>query len=336
MANMSGSVWRSIVKRMTPALMENLDQLQRGTPVRWRPLDGQGAERHGSWTWTWISNNPAGWVTGEQIPATTRYATFAITHVSEDEGPDCLLEFEAGVDYENGNFRRQPVARFFYDIDRLMIDAADELPKWLIRTMGFSIVVGERFADDDAEDKMFYSGSYPLAESKSEPKVSRAQDADAELWTERLDETDQAGADSSSTRSFGEVTEVSKPPSQDEPLSFADLRRKLEEQWGVSATAAAPLAASPRPEASPEPVPSAHEQPNFDVILSDYGAHKLEVMKVVAQLTGLSIQEAKSLVDATPTTVLEGVSEAAALVAVERLRAAGATAWVPGAEPANG
>ncbi|MBV9356180.1 MAG: 50S ribosomal protein L10 [Chloroflexi bacterium] len=110
-------------------------------------------------------------------------------------------------------------------------------------------------------------------------------------------------------------------------LDLANLVKQLEERWGVSAAAvAAPAAAAPSADgagaAAAAPV---EEQTEFNVMLQNFGAKKIEVIKVVRELTSLGLKEAKDLVEAAPKPVLEGVARDAADSAAERLRAAGAT-----------
>ena len=110
-------------------------------------------------------------------------------------------------------------------------------------------------------------------------------------------------------------------------LDLANLVKRLEEEWGVSAAAvAAPVAvgvaAGGDGAAAAAP---AEAQTEFDVVLKDFGAKKIEVIKVVRELTNLGLKEAKDLVEAAPKPVLEGVAKDAADAAAGKLRDAGAT-----------
>lgn len=87
-------------------------------------------------------------------------------------------------------------------------------------------------------------------------------------------------------------------------LEVADLVSMFEEKFGVSA--AAPVAVAGAVAAGGE---AAEEKTDFDVILTDAGASKIKVLKVVRELTGLGLKEAKALVDALPGTVKEGASK---------------------------
>ena len=102
-------------------------------------------------------------------------------------------------------------------------------------------------------------------------------------------------------------------------LELADLVKALEEEFGVSA---APVAVAAAPGAAA--APAAEEKTEFDVILKAAGASKLNVIKVVRELTGLGLKDAKDLVEAAPKTVKEGVAKDEADKIAEQLKAAGA------------
>ncbi len=109
-------------------------------------------------------------------------------------------------------------------------------------------------------------------------------------------------------------------------LEAVELVRLLEERWGVKAAApvavaAAVPAAAPGAPAAPPPV---EEKTEFDVILKEIGPKKIEVIKVVRQLTNLGLKEAKDLVESAPRAVLEGVSKEVAQDAKTKLEAVGA------------
>jgi len=102
-------------------------------------------------------------------------------------------------------------------------------------------------------------------------------------------------------------------------MEAADLVKKLEEKWGVSAAAVA-VAAGPAAAAAP-----AEEKTEFDVILAKVGEKKIDVIKVVRELTGLGLKEAKDLVEGAPKAVKEGATKDEANKMKEKLAAAGAT-----------
>ena len=102
-------------------------------------------------------------------------------------------------------------------------------------------------------------------------------------------------------------------------LELADLVKALEEEFGVSA---APVAVAAAPGAAA--APAAEEKTEFDVVLKAAGASKLNVIKVVRELTGLGLKDAKDLVEAAPKTVKEAVAKEEAEKIAEQLKAAGA------------
>ena len=104
-------------------------------------------------------------------------------------------------------------------------------------------------------------------------------------------------------------------------LELSELVHTLEEVFGVSAAAAA--VAAPAAGAAAE---AAEEKTEFDVILKDAGASKLNVIKVVRAITGLGLKDAKDLVDSCPKTLKEAISKEDAEKLVAELKEAGATA----------
>jgi len=105
-------------------------------------------------------------------------------------------------------------------------------------------------------------------------------------------------------------------------LEAADLVKKLEERWGVSAAAPVAVAANgAAPAAAAEPV---EEKTEFDVVIKDAGPKKIEVIKTIRQLTSLGLKEAKDMAETAGGKVLEAVSKDAANDAKAKLEAAGA------------
>ena len=102
-------------------------------------------------------------------------------------------------------------------------------------------------------------------------------------------------------------------------LELADLVKALEEDFGVSAAPVAVAAAPGAAAAAP-----VEEKTEFDVILKSAGASKLNVIKVVRELTGLGLKDAKDLVEAAPKAIKEGVAKDEAEKIAEQLKAAGA------------
>ncbi|MGB8982862.1 MAG: 50S ribosomal protein L7/L12 [Anaerolineales bacterium] len=105
-------------------------------------------------------------------------------------------------------------------------------------------------------------------------------------------------------------------------LEAAELVKKLEEKWGVSAAAPVAMAAMPGAAAAAEPV---EEKTEFDVVIKDAGAKKIDVIKVIRQLTSLGLGEAKTLAETAGGKVLTGVGKDAAMEAKKRLEEAGAS-----------
>ena len=107
-------------------------------------------------------------------------------------------------------------------------------------------------------------------------------------------------------------------------MEAAELSKMLQEKWGVSAAAPVMMGAMPTGGAA-APAAVVEEKTEFDVVLKDAGAKKIEVIKVVRQLVpSLGLKEAKDLVDGAPQTVLSAVSKDAAADAKGKLEAAGA------------
>jgi len=105
-------------------------------------------------------------------------------------------------------------------------------------------------------------------------------------------------------------------------LEAAELSKMLEEKWGVSAAAPVAVAAAGAPAAAAE------EKTAFDVILASAGAQKINVIKVVRELTGLGLKEAKDLVEGAPKPVKTGVAKEEAETMKKKLAEAGATVEV--------
>ncbi|MDR1365704.1 MAG: 50S ribosomal protein L7/L12 [Holosporales bacterium] len=103
-------------------------------------------------------------------------------------------------------------------------------------------------------------------------------------------------------------------------LEAAELSKKLEEVWGVSA--AAPVAMAAAPTAAAAPV--AEEKTEFNVVLTDVGAEKIKVIKAVREITGLGLTEAKTLVESAPKPLKEGVNKDEAAEIKKKIEEAGA------------
>ena len=104
-------------------------------------------------------------------------------------------------------------------------------------------------------------------------------------------------------------------------MELSELVKALEEEFGVSAAAPVAVAAAP---AAGGAAPAAEEKTEFDVILAEVGPNKINVIKVVRELTGLGLKEAKDLVDGAPKAVKEAVSKDDAEGMKKKLEEAGA------------
>jgi large subunit ribosomal protein L7/L12 len=105
-------------------------------------------------------------------------------------------------------------------------------------------------------------------------------------------------------------------------LDAAELVKKLEEKWGVSAAAPVAMAMPGGAAAAAEPV---EEKTEFDVVIKDAGAKKIDVIKVIRQLTSLGLGEAKTMAETAGSKVVAGVGKDAANEAKKKLEEAGAT-----------
>ena len=103
-------------------------------------------------------------------------------------------------------------------------------------------------------------------------------------------------------------------------LELVELKKKIEEEWGI--TAAAPVAVAAAGGAAPA---EAEEKTAFDVVLTGAGQQKIQVIKVVRAITGLGLKEAKDLVDSAPKPVKEGVAQDEADTVKAQLEEAGAS-----------
>jgi large subunit ribosomal protein L7/L12 len=106
-------------------------------------------------------------------------------------------------------------------------------------------------------------------------------------------------------------------------LELSELVKNLEDEFGVTAVAAAPVAAAPAGDAAGD---ADSKSDSVNVVLKEVGANKINVIKAVRKITSLGLKEAKDLVEAAPKPVLEGATSDDANAAKEELESAGATA----------
>lgn len=104
-------------------------------------------------------------------------------------------------------------------------------------------------------------------------------------------------------------------------MEVVELVKALEEEWGVSAAAPVAVAAGP---AAGGDAAAAEEKTEFDVVMKSFGSNKVGVIKVVREITGLGLKEAKDMVEGAPSTVKEGASKEEAEEIKKKLTEAGA------------
>jgi large subunit ribosomal protein L7/L12 len=111
-------------------------------------------------------------------------------------------------------------------------------------------------------------------------------------------------------------------------LELSQLVKTLEQELGVSAAAAMPMAMPMGGGGAAGPAAAAEEKTEFDVILTDFGAKKIEVIKVVREVTSLGLKEAKDLVEGVPKPIKEGVAKAEAETIKKKFEEVGAKAEI--------
>ena len=107
-------------------------------------------------------------------------------------------------------------------------------------------------------------------------------------------------------------------------LELVELKKKIEDEWGITAAAPVAVAAPGAAPAGGDGAAAAEEKTSFDVVLNAAGGQKIQVIKVVRAITGLGLKEAKDLVDSAPKPVKEGVAEDEANSIKTQLEEAGA------------
>ena len=107
-------------------------------------------------------------------------------------------------------------------------------------------------------------------------------------------------------------------------LELVDLSKQLQDKWGVSAAPVASVSAAPAAATEAAPAPVVEEKTEFDAVLTDVGANKINVIKVVRELTGLGLKEAKAVVDEAPKPIKEAVSREEAEKIAARMAEVGA------------
>jgi large subunit ribosomal protein L7/L12 len=111
-------------------------------------------------------------------------------------------------------------------------------------------------------------------------------------------------------------------------LDLVELKKKIEDEWGITAAAPVAVAAPGAAPAGGDGAAAAEEKTAFDVVLTEAGGQKIQVIKVVRAITGLGLKEAKDLVDSAPKPVKEGVAQDEADSIKSQLEEVGATVEV--------
>ena len=111
-------------------------------------------------------------------------------------------------------------------------------------------------------------------------------------------------------------------------LDLVELKKRIEDEWGITAAAPVAVAAPGAAAAGGDGAAAAEEKTSFDVVLASAGGQKIQVIKVVRAITGLGLKEAKDLVDSAPKPVKEGIAEDEANSIKAQLEEAGATVEV--------
>jgi large subunit ribosomal protein L7/L12 len=111
-------------------------------------------------------------------------------------------------------------------------------------------------------------------------------------------------------------------------LDLVELKKKIEDEWGITAAAPVAVAAPGAAAAGGDGAAAGEEKTSFDVVLTNAGGQKIQVIKVVRAITGLGLKEAKDLVDSAPKPVKEGVAQDEADSIKTQLEEAGATVEV--------
>jgi large subunit ribosomal protein L7/L12 len=127
---------------------------------------------------------------------------------------------------------------------------------------------------------------------------------------------------------MGDIQRIAEEISSLTLLEARDLVKTLEEKLGIKAAVPMAMAAMPAPGAAGAEAAPAEEKTEFDVILTGFGDKKIQVIKVVRELTGLGLKEAKDLVEGVPKPVKEGVSKEEAASMKKKIEEQGGTAEI--------
>ncbi len=169
---------------------------------------------------------------------------------------------------------------------------------------------GEKPAEEAAPAEEPKAEEPAKEEAAGKPKAAKA-------------ETAEKPAPAKSKKS-GSINNIMAAIKEMNVMELAELVKALEEEFGVSAAAPVAMAAAPVAAAAAD----VEEQTEFTVILQEFGANKINVIKAVRELTSLGLKESKDLVEGAPQPVREGITKEEAANAKQKLEAAGATVQV--------
>ncbi|HEY90653.1 MAG TPA: 50S ribosomal protein L7/L12 [Dehalococcoidia bacterium] len=158
----------------------------------------------------------------------------------------------------------------------------------------------------------------------AEKKEEGTQEAAVEEAVEEKPKAAKASTKATKAKKSTAIDDIMNAVKKMNVLELSELVKALEEEFGV--TAAAPMAiAAPAGGAQAEAAAEVEEKTEFNVILKDFGANKINVIKAVRELTALGLKESKDLVEGAPKPIREGVSKEDAASMKDKLEAAGAT-----------
>jgi len=158
----------------------------------------------------------------------------------------------------------------------------------------------------------------------AEKKEEGTQEAAVEEAVEEKPKAAKASTKATKAKKSSAIDDIMNAVKKMNVLELSELVKALEEEFGV--TAAAPMAiAAPAGGAPAEAAAEVEEKTEFNVILKDFGANKINVIKAVRELTALGLKESKDLVESAPKPIREGVSKEDAASMKDKLEAAGAT-----------
>jgi large subunit ribosomal protein L7/L12 len=184
----------------------------------------------------------------------------------------------------------------------------------------------EAKAEEPAAEKEKAKEPEAKKEEAKEPAAAKAEKPapeKAEAKEAKATKTEKPKAEK--TRKSAAIEDIMNAVKGMTVLELSELVKALEEEFGVSA--AAPVAAAAAAPAG-EAAPAEEEQTEFTVILTNFGANKINVIKAVRELTSLGLKESKDLVEAAPKPVKENISKEEATAAKQKLEEAGATVEV--------